>query len=352
MNKDLIHIDLRHCWHLLLFGTILLFSMIGCAAGPSANPAAVPVPSQAPQPDISDIQANGITSSSVVITWTAGKPLSGLIEWGKTTEYEFDQPVSGQPGTQQPVMLSGLKPNTTYHYRFNLKAQNGDPVTSPDQTFSTLEQLSGSSLSLSKIGLARLTNVTATVAWTSDVPATGQVEYGKNTSYGSMTAVNSSYVKDHLIELAQLSPNTTYHYRVISLNKSGSEAVSVDQSFTTADPSDKTAPVISYIEVSDITHESATVTWITNELAAGEVEYALDLTYVNIIPSDGSMGYKHLAVIEDLDKSKTYHFRIKSTDWAGNASTSPDTTFVTDSGPNVLGNRATRHTHCKCSTVW
>jgi len=352
MNMDIFSNYRGYCSRLVLIITALLLAVTGCAAGLSESPPPVPFSSPSPQPDISDIQANGITSSSAVITWTAGKPLTGLIEWGKTTEYEFDQPVSGQPGTQQPVMLSGLKSNTTYHYRFNLKAQNGDPVTSADQNFTTIEQISGSTLALSRIGLARITDVKATIAWSSDVPATGQVEYGKNTSYGSTTAVDGSYVKDHLIELTQLSPNTVYHYRVISRNKSGSETVSMDQSFTTADPSDKTAPVISYIEVLDITYESATVTWVTNELATGQVEYSTDLTYVNIIPSDGTMGYKHIAVIEDLDKSKTYHFRIKSADWTGNASVSPDETFVTDSGPRVLGNRATQHTHCKCSTVW
>jgi phosphodiesterase/alkaline phosphatase D-like protein len=335
---------------LLLFtGTVLLCLCMGCTVSSSINPGQTSTgANNAALPDLSDIQANGITSSGVVITWTAGKPLTGLIEWGKTTAYEFNRPVSGQPGIQQPVMLSGLKPGTTYHYRFTLKDAGGTAVTSVDQTFSTLEQLSGSTLALSKIGLGRIADVKAAIAWTSDVPATGQVEYGKSTSYGSMTTVDGSYVKDHLIELTQLSPNTVYHYRVISRNKSGSETVSMDQSFTTADPADRTAPVISDISITGVTYDSATINWVTGELASSQVEYGTNISYGNTYSPDDTTVYNHTVTLVDLDYSKTYHFRIISADWAGNVSISPDDTFVTDSTPRVLGNSGSQKSHCAC----
>lgn len=344
------------CSHLLLTVAVLILSLTACTAGLTSNPGKAPDSIQQPGPsaakeDISDIQATGITSSSAVITWTANKPLSGLIQWGKTADYEQDKEVSGQPGVQQSVMLTGLKPGTTYHFRFNLTAQNGQPVTSKDHTFTTLEQLSESTLTVSGIRLSRISSTAASITWDTDQPATGRVEYGKTTAYGSLTAVNSSYALEHTVEIGNLLPKTTYHYRVISQNKGGSESVSTDHSFTTADPSDKTAPVISDIEVIDITNQSATIRWVTSELATGQIEYSADFAPVNIIPSDGTMGYNHIATIENLDNSKTYHFKVSATDWAGNTSVSADHTFVTDSGPRILGTRTTRHTDCKCSSA-
>ncbi|MBN1374885.1 MAG: fibronectin type III domain-containing protein [Dehalococcoidia bacterium] len=348
MDKDTFHNSFG-C--LLLAGAILLFICAGCAAPPSANPPTSSPASQAPLPDISDIQANGITSTSAVITWTAGHPLSGLIEWGKSTDYEFNQSVSGQPGIQQPIILSGLRAGTTYYYRLNLKAQNGDPVISAEQSFSTLESFSSKPLQLSEIHLSIITSNTAVIAWTSDEPATGQVEYGTSTSYGDKTATEVALSQDHSIDLKQLSPNTTYHYRVLSQNKSGSEAVSIDYEFTTADPSDYAPPDISDIEIIDITHESATITWITNELATSQVEYDTGVSYANTTPLYNCMAYRHSVTLSSLDNSKTYYFRIKTADWNGNTALSDGATFVTYNAPRVLGTRTHQHTDCRCSSV-
>lgn len=65
----------------------------------------------------------------------------------------------------------------------------------------------------------------ATVKWTTDEPATSQVDYGRTTNLG-YTARASALVNDHRIELSGLSPATTYRFRVSSTDAAGNAAQS------------------------------------------------------------------------------------------------------------------------------
>src|SRR5262249_24328654 len=75
--------------------------------------------------------------------------------------------------------------------------------------------------------------LTASVTWNSSEPASSQVEYGTNTSYGSLTALDAQRVLAHGVTLANLSPLTTYHFRVRSRDQAGNETISGDNSFST-----------------------------------------------------------------------------------------------------------------------
>ncbi len=73
----------------------------------------------------------------------------------------------------------------------------------------------------------------ATITWTTDEPATTQVEFGTSTAYGSLTTLNSTLSTGHSQVPSGLNPSTTYHYRVLSRDASGNAAASPDFSFTT-----------------------------------------------------------------------------------------------------------------------
>ena len=76
----------------------------------------------------------------------------------------------------------------------------------------------------------------STVSWTTDEPATSQVEYGTSTAYGSSTTLDGALVTSHSQSLSSLSPSTTYHYRVKSRDAAGNLATSGDFTFTTPAP--------------------------------------------------------------------------------------------------------------------
>jgi hypothetical protein len=88
----------------------------------------------------------------------------------------------------------------------------------------------------SSISVSDITSISAVVSWSTDEPATGQVEYGLTSEYGSATEEYAGLVTGHSVALTGLSSGTTYHYRVKSRDGSGNLAMSLDGTFiTTAD---------------------------------------------------------------------------------------------------------------------
>jgi glycosyl hydrolase family 18 (putative chitinase)/purple acid phosphatase-like protein len=74
----------------------------------------------------------------------------------------------------------------------------------------------------------------ATISWTSNVAADGQVEYGTTTGYGSWSVYAPQSSTSHSIAVGGLSPATTYHFRVRSEDAGKNAVLSADASFTTA----------------------------------------------------------------------------------------------------------------------
>jgi len=96
--------------------------------------------------------------------------------------------------------------------------------------------VSGDDITAPAIMTVRASNITfssVTIAWTTNEPATSQVEYGLTAEYGSIAATDTGLVNNHSVELTGLKAGKTYHYRVVSRDASINQAVSADETFTT-----------------------------------------------------------------------------------------------------------------------
>jgi hypothetical protein len=76
---------------------------------------------------------------------------------------------------------------------------------------------------------------TATIFWQTSEPSSSQVEYGKNTNFGSVeparpaddpTTGTTPGVYNHTVHLYRLQSDTTYYFRVISKDAEGNLAYS------------------------------------------------------------------------------------------------------------------------------
>ena len=85
------------------------------------------------------------------------------------------------------------------------------------------------------------------INWTTDEPSSTQVEYGTSNTYGKSeptqpaddpTGGASLGVITHAVVLSGLQPNTTYYYKVKSMDKAANEAVSSDKTFMTTAAAD------------------------------------------------------------------------------------------------------------------
>jgi uncharacterized repeat protein (TIGR01451 family) len=92
---------------------------------------------------------------------------------------------------------------------------------------------------------------------------------------------------------------------------------------------DTTAPVITAVGASAITHEAAKISWTTDENADGQVEYGTTLSYGSSTPIASKFETTHAIGLSGLAATTQYHYRVKSRDGWGNLATSGDFTFTT-----------------------
>jgi len=225
--------------------------------------------------------------------------------------------------------LSGGQGSKTVYARYRDSA--GNTSTNYTDTIS----LDSAAPVLSSIGTSGLSNNSVTITWTTVEVSTSQVEYGTTTTYGSSSPLYNNSVTSHSVTLNNLSATTTYHFRVKSTDAAGNLATSGDYTFTTAAPPDTTAPVISGVGTGNITTTGVTITWTTNEASSSQAEFGTTTAYGSSSTLDNNSVTSHSVTLNNLSATTTYHFRVKSTDAAGNLVTSGDYTFTTATPPDT-----------------
>jgi len=182
-------------------------------------------------------------------------------------------------------------------------------------------------------------DLTATITWTTDEPSDSVVNYGNTTALG-LTVSDSALVTEHQIAITEVIPDITYYFEVQSTDSEGNTATDDNNGnyYTFFTGTDAAPPVISNVQTSDITHNSGTVTWNTDESSNSRVNYGTT-TDLGDTKADSAMVTSHSIVLTDLLPETTYFFELQSTDGEGNMATDDNNgsyySFTTDSEPDV-----------------
>jgi hypothetical protein len=88
-------------------------------------------------PAISGVSASSVASDSAVISWITNESSDSQVEYGTTTAYGDSTPLDSTIVTNHSQVLSGLIPETMYHYRVKSRDTVGNLATSGDFSFST-----------------------------------------------------------------------------------------------------------------------------------------------------------------------------------------------------------------------
>lgn len=83
-------------------------------------------------PEISNVQCNDITPTTAVIEWQTDIDSDSQVEYGLSPAYGSITPVNPTLTTEHEIALSGLRPNSQYHFRVISKNQYGDSSLSAD----------------------------------------------------------------------------------------------------------------------------------------------------------------------------------------------------------------------------
>jgi hypothetical protein len=371
-------------------------------------------PSDITPPLISNVQAGNITQSGAVATWSTDEPADSQADYGLTVSYGTSSGTNPALVTSHSVMLTGLSPNTLFHYRVSSKDAAGNLRIGNDKTFVTLPAqdttapavsitspsggaiVSGSvtvSASASDnvrvagvqflldgqpLGVEDLTAPYAT-AWNSLQTSSGQhiVSARARDAAGNKAEAAISVVVDNeaptgsvvinsgakftrtrsvtlslsatdrqssVTKMRFSSTGTSYSspqaYNTIqSWTLSSGDGVKTvyvqfqdargnwSQAFTDMITYDSTKPTQSSIGVTARTDVSATITWVTNEPASSQVEYGPTTSYGHSTPLDTALVTNHSVRLTGLARNTTYYYRVRATDAAGNEAVSSSKKF-------------------------
>jgi hypothetical protein len=268
-------------------------------------------------------------------------------QWGTSVSYGSSTPTppgtdagSGALAVEAEAGLSGLTPNTLYHYRIVAENSFGTSF-GQDKSFTT----SGPP----RIASEPTSGITQTEATINakvnpdQLPTTYHFEYGQSTAYGSEVPLGGEAIGEGSTPVAVsatlsgLQVGVTYHYRVVAGNEAGT-STGPDQTFTTIPPAPVDATYASGVSATE-----ATLHTLINPLGHDThyyFQYGTESCQANpaactnspLPPGEdigsGTEDVAREVKLTGLTPGTTYHFRVLDSNSLG-TSEGPERTFTT-----------------------
>ena len=288
-----------------------------------------------------------VTSSSFTANWSSVIGATGY-RLDVSTNNSFSTYVTGYQNLNVGNVISrnvtGLNASTTYYYR--VRAYNGSGTSGNSNTISvTTLTATGAPVGTTNAA-TNVASFSATLNGSIDphgLTTSVHFQYGTTTSYGSMTSAQTKSGNTYQsvsANVSGLSASTTYHFRIVASNSSGTRYGS-DRTFATLSATG--APVVITNPATNVASFSATLNSSVDPhglTTAIHFQYGTTTSYGLTTASQSKSGNTYQSVstnIGGLSASTTYHFRIVATNSAGTRYGS-DRTFTTLSatGPPVV----------------
>jgi hypothetical protein len=287
----------------------------------------------------------GYIKQTVSDTLTAGQTLTLNVQLSPipSLTISITSPTDGATLTSSPITVTGTVSNNATVTVNNVQATVSNDTFSASVsltegqntiTATAVDQYNQTALQSITITLTTKGSITGTVTDSSGLAlssATISVTDSSNTTQTTLTDTNGSYTVSNIA-------SGTF---TISITKDGytsysySDTISSGQSIIINATLSPVYPVISSITTSNITTDSATITWTTDQTSDSLVEYGTTTAYGNSV-SDSTLTTSHSITLSGLSSETTYYFKITSTNSYGFSTTSGDNTFTTLSPPSSI----------------
>jgi len=301
-------------------------------------------------PFVEDARVTDITESAATINWRTNINSYATVSYATEEEYlaatttrtVYTGEVSdiSAKTREHSLILIGLKPNTTYHFKaksFSVPQVVGE---GRDMTFITKAPAVQASVIDVKTSSFR-------AAWTTDVAASSIVEYKNLTTGVIERIINEPLVTYHDILVDNLRPGTRYEVKVLGYSASGN-LLSSGTAMNVLTSTDIAAPKIGNFKVDGALVPGRTdriqtiVSWTTDEPGTGIVEYqegagSVADGFANKVTITDSYVTNHVVILANLKPGTIYQFKITSADQAGNtASFGPRTIITPQKGESIF----------------
>lgn len=197
-----------------------------------------------PRPRVSNITVQQVADSaqaSIQVNWESNTSISSIVTFAPVSnpEHARDAVDIKLVNGEHSMVIPGLIPETPYTLTVKGRDHIGNEAVSEPINFTTATDTRPPYV---YDLIVESTNATQTgdnsgdpssqlvVSWTTDEPATSQVEYGDGTgaSYSQLTQEDTTLSYNHLVIISGLSPSKVYHLRGISKDSAGNESRSID----------------------------------------------------------------------------------------------------------------------------
>lgn len=174
-------------------------------------------------------------------------------------------------------------------------------------------------LELTNIEVENINGESVKIKWQTNLDSTGRVVYGlKKDSLVYFIGDSSSARKYHEITLGNLKSKTDYYYQVIVITGS-EQTASFVLKFTTKSFKDSHAILVSDMEISYLSGNTAFIKWKTDLSSNSVVEYDAKGTYKSKATGNSNTT-EHQVILKNLKPETKYFIRAYSTDKDGNRS--------------------------------
>lgn len=320
-----------------------------------------------PGPIISGVGSIEEADTSAVITWTTDIPSNSVVLY--STDPSMVNPLSRNISDlviNHEVHLSELLPNEIYYYLVSSTDEGGNTGEGANwgsyYSFSTNDD--ETSPIISDVSTPIRTNSQVAITWTTNEPADGMVRYGENSgSLNEETELIYSLVTTHLVSISDLEESTQYYYVIESADSNGNKTTTEEFTFETTAKEKEVIytgggisgvaqelydillaenqayksrystlndeePIVSNIEISDISAFGATISFNTNEDTIAFIKYNKEGSSDQISGSD-NWSQRHSVRLTGLSLGTEYSFVVSAIDRSNDTGVSEKNKFTT-----------------------
>ncbi len=269
-----------------------------------------------------------ITPTSVTITWRTDKKADSSINYGTTTAYGL---VSGTTGfvLVHTVTLTGLKPQTTYHYQVVSTDAFHGAGKSPDNVFTTPPETGVNEFRVEDVSYTEAL-VTVKIGGLQEL----SLDYGTSPAFGTTKTVESVIsVTEHSFHLTDLQSGTKYFLRLRGVDPHDNAVDLLNGiTFTTiAEPS------FALAKVTATGPNSLNVTGNTNTPTTFNVTYQSAQDPKPLSQADPNLASTHAVDLDHLFGDSDYRLTLLAIDAQGKRVTQTITTHTpVDKIPPVM----------------
>ena len=284
---------------------------------------------------ISNVNITDIGANSARVKWFTDEVADGKVKYGPTKDLGF----TSRQSTfifEHSQLLQGLDSEKTYFIEIESSNINGDVAVNNNngQLYSFATKDITPPPKVEGLTVTGKTKNSIAISWQA---SNAQDLSRYNIFRNSIRIANTT---DTAFKDANLNPGSAFSYKVSAIDLSGNEGAQSDTVIASTEASDLSSPVISEVDIAEITDTTATITWLTSKNGTSVVFFGTGQS-LDRKEEIKKQVKNHSVTLDALEKGTSYNFVVSSCDNDNNCANSSISSFEAGLGAKAPGINAT-----------